>query len=165
MVIAPTAKSPPYLKSEELKQRTRTLSVACIKKGATPNAIHGSMMDALKRRFFFCRRKTLLEEDVELFISEWFRLRCNIDSTNALSSGVLEDLNNAKSIVETHSNGGAACQMPKAIEHLANAIKKIDDEILSLKCVLKIDDLVIVGSCEQTDKYVLLDKLLINNEV
>lgn len=109
--------------------------------------------------------KTLLEEDVELFISEWFRLRCNIDSTNALSSGVLEDLNNAKSVVETHSNGGAACQMPKAIEHLANAIKKIDDEILSLKCVLNIDDLVIIGSCEQTDKYVLLDKLLINKEV
>ena len=108
--------------------------------------------------------KTLLEEGVELFISEWFRLRCNIDSTSLLSSGVLDDLNNAKSVVETHSNGGAACQMPKAIEHLANAIKKIDDEILSLKCVLNIDDLVIIGSCEQTDKYVLLDKLLINSE-
>lgn len=109
--------------------------------------------------------KILLEENIELFVSEWFRFRCKIDSTNVLSSGVLEDLSNAKSVVETHSNGGATCQMPNAIEYLANAINKIDNEILALKCVLNIDDLVIIGSCEQTDKYVLLDKLLINEEV
>ena len=97
--------------------------------------------------------KTLLEENVELFISEWFRFRCNIDSTSALSSNVLENLNNAKSVMETHSNGGAACQMPNAINYLATAIQKI------------VDDLVIIGSCEQTDKYVLLDKLLTEKEV
>ncbi|OLA94800.1 MAG: hypothetical protein BHW64_01965 [Candidatus Melainabacteria bacterium LEY3_CP_29_8] len=109
--------------------------------------------------------KTLLEENVELFISEWFRVRCNIDSTGALSSGVLEDLNNAKSIVETHSNGGAACQMPNAISYLSSAIQKINNEFLALKCILNIGDLVLIGSCEQADKYILLDKLLINEEV
>lgn len=109
--------------------------------------------------------KTLLEENVELFISEWFRFRCNIDSTSALSSDVLENLNNAKSVMETHSNGGTACQMPNAINYLATAIQKIDIELLALKCILKVDDLVIIGSCEQTDKYVLLDKLLTDKEV
>ena len=60
--------------------------------------------------------------------------------------------------------------MPSAIAFLANAITntnnaitKINNEILALKCELKKGDLVIVGSLEQTDKYILLDKVLDDN--
>ena len=42
IVIAPTAKSPPYFNNDELKHNIKTLSVACIAKGATPKAIHGN---------------------------------------------------------------------------------------------------------------------------
>lgn len=123
-------------------------------------------------------KKVLLEENDELIISEWFRFRCNIDKTTKLSSGVPTDLlasstdcTSATGVTETHSyTPNLPCNMPSAIAFLANAITntnnaitKIDNEILALKCELKKGDLVIVGSLEQTDKYILLDKVLDDN--
>ena len=122
--------------------------------------------------------KILLEENEELIISEWFRFRCNIDKTSKLSSGVLTDLlasstnfTSATGITETHSyTPNLPCEIPSAITFLANAITntnnaitKINNEILALKCNLKKGDLVVVGSLEQTDKYILLDKVLDDN--
>ena len=102
----------------------------------------------------------LLEENVELYISEWFRFRCNIDGAKWLSEKVKEDLQNANAVKETHSNGGAPCQMPNAITCLADAIDCVATELLALKCDLKLGDYVAVGSLEQTDRYILLDKVL-----
>lgn len=121
--------------------------------------------------------KILLEENEELIISEWFRFRCNIDKTSKLSFGVPTDLTTSKSecdsatgVSEVHSYGGAPCQMPNAIAYLVNAITstnaaitKVNNELLALKCNLKKGDLVVVGSLEQTDKYILLDKVLDDN--
>ncbi len=104
--------------------------------------------------------KVLLREDNELYISEWFRFRCNIDSAKWLSEKVKEDLQNANAVKETHSNGGAPCQMPNAITCLADAIDCVATELLALKCDLKLGDYVAVGSLEQTDRYILLDKVL-----
>jgi len=104
--------------------------------------------------------KIQLEENDELIISEWFRFRCNIDKTTLLSSGVPDDLGNARGISETHSYTGASCNMPSAVEYLAQAIEKVTGELLALKCDLKVGDLVVIGSLEQLDKYVLLDKVL-----
>ncbi len=42
-------------------------------------------------------------------------------------------------------------------------ITKVNNELLALKCNLKKGDLVVVGSLEQTDKYILLDKVLDDN--
>lgn len=102
----------------------------------------------------------LLRENKHLEISEWFRFRCNIDKKSALSSDVPDALKSAKNVKETHSQGGAACGMPSAIEYLATAISKINTELLALKCNLAIGDYVTVASLEETDKYVLLDKVL-----
>lgn len=121
--------------------------------------------------------KILLEENEELIISEWFRFRCNINKTGKLSSGVPSDLDTSKAecdsasgVSEVHSFGGAPCQMPNAIANLVNAITstnsaitKINNEILAMKCNLKKGDLVVIGSLEQTDKYILLDKVLDDN--
>ena len=104
--------------------------------------------------------KVLLREDNELYISEWFRFRCNIDGAKWLSEKVKEDLQNANAVKETHSNGGAPCQMPNAITCLADAIDCVATELLALKCDLKLGDYVAVGSREQTDRYILLDKVL-----
>jgi len=104
--------------------------------------------------------KVLLREDNELYISEWFRFRCNIDGAKWLSEKVKEDLQNANAVKETHSNGGAPCQMPNAITCLADAIDCVATELLALKCDLKLGDYVAVGSLEQTDRYILLDKVL-----
>lgn len=104
--------------------------------------------------------KIQLEENDELIISEWFRFRCNIDKTTLLSSGVPDDLTNARGVSETHSYSGASCNMPSAVEYLAQAIEKVTGELLALKCDLKVGDLVVIGSLEQLDKYVLLDKVL-----
>ena len=104
--------------------------------------------------------KTLLEENEELFISEWFRFRCDIDKTEALSSGVPSDLSSARGVTETHSYGGASCNMPSAIDYVAKAIEKVTAELLALKCDLKKGDLVVLGSLEQLDKYILIDKVL-----
>lgn len=104
--------------------------------------------------------KVLLRENNELYISEWFRFRCNINKTEWLSKTVPEDLQNAKGVKETHSYGGAPCQMPDAIEYLTDAIVCVATELLALKCDLKLGDYVAVGSLEQTDRYILLDKVL-----
>lgn len=104
----------------------------------------------------------LLKENDHLKISEWFRFRCNIDKTSALSNDVPSAIKNAKNVTETHSQGGSPCSMPKAIEHLATAINKINTELLALKCNLALDDHVTVASLEETDKYVLLDKIISN---
>ena len=50
--------------------------------------------------------------------------------------------------------------MPSAIGYLATAISKINTELLALKCNLAIGDYVTVASLEETDKYVLLDKVI-----
>lgn len=104
--------------------------------------------------------KILLEENEELFISEWFRFRCNIDKTSKLSGGVPSDLSSARGVSETHSYSGASCNMPSAIDYVAKAIEKVTAELLALKCDLKTGDLVVLGSLEQLDKYILLDKVL-----
>ena len=104
--------------------------------------------------------KILLEENEELFISEWFRFRCNIDKTSKLSGGVPSDLSSARGVSETHSYSGASCNMPSAIDYVAKAIEKVTAELLALKCDLKTGDLVVLGSLEQLDKYILLDKVV-----
>ena len=104
--------------------------------------------------------KIQLEENDELIISEWFRFRCNIDKTTKLSEGVPDDLTNARAVTETHSYTGTSCNMPSAVDYLAQAIEKVTGELLALKCDLKVGDLVIIGSLEQLDKYILLDKVL-----
>ena len=105
-------------------------------------------------------KKAFWVENEELFISEWFRYRCNIDKTNLLSQAVPGDLQNAQNVTETHSYTGSPCAMPNAISYLANAIGNINSELLALKCELKVGDLVVIGSLEQTDRYILLDKVL-----
>ena len=104
--------------------------------------------------------KVLLRENEELFISEWFRFRCNIDKTKVLSQTVGEKLESAKGVSETHSQSGSPCSMPDAVSYLADAISGINSELLALKCDLKLGDYVAVGSLEQTDRYILLDKVL-----
>lgn len=104
--------------------------------------------------------KIILSEGEELEISEWFRFRCNIDSTGVLSSNVPENLENAQNVMEIHSQGGAECQMPNAISYLAEAINAINTELLALKCELKQGDYVSIGSLDESDKYILLDKVL-----
>ena len=102
----------------------------------------------------------LLTEGDELFISEWFRFRCNIDKTGALSSDVPSSLESATGITETHSYTETLCNMPDAISYLADAITSINTELLALKCELALNDLVVITSLEQTDKYLLIDKVL-----
>lgn len=104
----------------------------------------------------------LLKENDHLEISEWFRFRYNIDKTSALSNDVPSAIKNAKNVTETHSQGGSPCSMPNAIEYLATAISKINTELLALKCNLALGDYVTVASLEETDKYVLLDKVISN---
>ena len=104
--------------------------------------------------------KVLLTENDELYISEWFRFRCNIDKTKRLSEDVPNELSNALAVSETHSFTGTPCGMPSAISYLSNAINCINAELLALKCDLKTGDLVSVGSLEQLDRYILLDKVL-----
>lgn len=104
--------------------------------------------------------KIILTEDDDLLISEQFSLRCKIDETTALSSDVPNLLNKAKQVTETHSNGGSPCNMPQAIEKLAQAIEKVNTELLQLKCDLKVGDLVAVASLEQLDMYILTDKVI-----
>lgn len=50
----------------------------------------------------------------------------DIDKTEALSSGVPSDLSSARGVSETHSYGGASCNMPSAIDYVAQAIEKVD---------------------------------------
>ena len=60
MVMAPTATSPPYFKSEELKQTAITLSVDCMIKVAAPNATQGRMIPGFRFRFFRRSRRIVV---------------------------------------------------------------------------------------------------------
>jgi len=104
--------------------------------------------------------KVILTEGDDLFISEQFRLRCEIDKTTALSSDVPNLLESAKQITETHSYTGSPCDMPTAIDKLSQAIEKVNTELLQLKCDLKIGDFVAIASLEQLDRYLLTDKVI-----
>lgn len=99
-------------------------------------------------------------ENNNLFISEQFRLRCDIDKTFDLSLNVPNLLTQAMSVQEIHSFTQLPCNMPQAIEKLAQAIEKVNTELLQLKCDLKIGDLVAVASLEQLDMYILTDKVI-----
>ena len=101
----------------------------------------------------------LLNENDELIISEWFKFRCDIDKTGVLSSSVPANTDNAEAVTETHSGSGSACVMPNAISFLANAIIGIRNELLALKCDLKVGDFVVVATGEEDGKYVLIDKI------
>lgn len=101
-----------------------------------------------------------LKQGEELELSEWFRFRCDIDKTKALSQAVISDCDNAEAVTETHSFTGTPCVMPNAISLLATAIISINTELLQLKCDLKVGDYVSVASLEQEGSYILLDKVL-----
>lgn len=105
---------------------------------------------------------TFTEGD-DLFISEQFRFRCDIDKTTALSSDVPSLLDSAKAISETHSYTGSPCSMPSAVDYLAQAIEKVKAELLALKCELSVGDKVIIAPVEDMHgAYILLDKVMIN---
>ena len=118
--------------------------------------------------------KIMLTEGEELIISEWFRFRCNIDKTQRLSSEVVNliassnsDCSSAEGVSETHSYTGASCNMPTAIAYLSSAIQSTNNavidnknELLALKCNLKIGDFVLLASLDQKDRFVLIDKIL-----
>jgi len=59
IVIAPTATSPPYLSSEELKHTEITLSLDCMIKAALPSAMHGSTSLKLQNRVSFFSRSSV----------------------------------------------------------------------------------------------------------
>jgi hypothetical protein len=103
--------------------------------------------------------KVILTEDDDLYISEQFRLRCEIDKTFDLSLNVPNLLTQAMSVQEIHSFTQLPCNIPQAIEFLAQAITKVSTEVLNLKCDLKIGDFVAVASLEQLDVYLLTDKV------
>ena len=84
--------------------------------------------------------KVILTEDDDLYISEQFRLRCEIDKTFDLSLNVPNLLTQAMSVQEIHSFTQLPCNIPQAIEFLAQAITKVSTEVLNLKCDLKIGD-------------------------
>lgn len=105
-------------------------------------------------------QRVLLVEGKDLEISEWFKFRCNIDKTGALSSTVPTNTDNAESIKETHSQSQVSCKMPEAIKYLSTAILTLRDEILSLKCNLAIGDIVVINSLTETNRYILIDKVI-----
>ena len=59
IVIAPTAISPPYLRSDVLKQTEMTLSLACMIKDAAPSAMHGRKNFGRRRIFSFLSRSSV----------------------------------------------------------------------------------------------------------
>jgi len=102
-----------------------------------------------------------LSEGNDLFVSEQFRFRCNIDKTSALSSDVPSLIENAKSVSETHSFTGSPCSMPSAVDYLSQAIEKINAELLALKCEIEVGDKVILAPLgDMYGKYILLDKVI-----
>ncbi len=141
-----------FILKNELKSRNNPVDLKSVYIGKVTNL---SPVEVV----IFNGKVTLTEGD-DLFISEQFRLRCNIDKTSALTTDVPDLLNYAKQITETHSNNGTACQMPEAVANLSNAIEKINTELLNLKCDLKIGDYVAVTSLEQLDRFLLTDKVL-----
>lgn len=120
----------------------------------------GKIVNLLPIKVSIFDGKVILTENDDLYISEQFRLRCEIDKTFDLSLNVPNLLDQAKQVTETHSASGSPCNMPTAIEKLANAIDKVKTEVLQLKCDLKIGDFVAVASLEQLDVYLLTDKVV-----
>ena len=57
--MAPTATSPPYFNSDELKHTEMMLSLACIIKSERPSARQGSIMSGLSTRFSFLIRRVV----------------------------------------------------------------------------------------------------------
>jgi len=104
--------------------------------------------------------KVILIENQNLIISEWFKKRWDLDKTTALSADVPSLLASAKAVSETHSYTGSPCIMPSAITHLANAIAKVNTELLQLKLNLQIHDKVIIIPSSQADIFFLVDKVL-----
>lgn len=100
-----------------------------------------------------------LKEGERLIVCEWFKFRCDIDKTGVLSNTVPSNTNNAESITESHSYGGASCNMPSAVSALAEAILGVRDELLNLKCDLKAGDLVALLPTENNGYYFLIDKI------
>lgn len=102
-----------------------------------------------------------LVENDNLYISEWFRLRCNIDKTSALSSTVPDDCSSAEGVTEIHSyTPKNACNMPNAIKDLSTAILALNTELLALKCSLSVGNRVVVFPLDIDSKYILIDKIL-----
>ena len=78
MVIAPTARFPPYFSREELKHRSRMLSVDCMTKGATPSPTQGMRRDRRMRRFSFFSLSTVFfphrNHTAHTALSAWDRM-------------------------------------------------------------------------------------------
>lgn len=137
--------------SEELKKRNNPTdlkpAIIGIVTGLNPLCI--SIDDGLINLF----------EGDNLLLSDWFKIRTEIDKKGELSSQVPNLLQQAKSIEETHSQGGAPCNMPNAVASVCDAINLINTEILRHKIELVQGDYVILNSAEQEDTYILIDKL------
>ena len=105
--------------------------------------------------------KILLKENEELEISEWFRYRCKLNKnakTNK-SEGMSENISTQISNLVGSCNA-SSCNLSAVVTAFKNAIGYIEDELLSLKCELKVNDYVTVASLEENGKYILLDKVL-----
>ena len=85
--------------------------------------------------------KVILTEDDDLYISEQFRLRCNIDKTSALSSDVLNLLEQAKQVTETHSASGSPCNMPIGLRKII-MIKGFSQEMVKKLCQIKLNHIL-----------------------
>jgi len=59
MVMAPTARSPPYFSREELKHTKMTLSLACMTKEDDPSAMQGGTRCRPDSRFSRRRRSSV----------------------------------------------------------------------------------------------------------
>ena len=101
-----------------------------------------------------CERILLTEGD-ELIVSEWFTFRKNIDKTSALS--------NVPNKLTTALSSGACtapgCTISTVLSNICTEIKNINAELKQLKLDLQLNDLVLIGSLEETDKYILIDKV------
>ena len=102
---------------------------------------------------------TLAEGD-NLFISETFRKRCDIDKTLKLTVGVPGDLTSARAIEELHTDPKIPCTFPQAINYLALAIEKVTAEVLDLKCELAVGDKVLLIPADIDSSYFLVDKII-----
>lgn len=98
----------------------------------------------------------LLKENDHLEISEWFRFRCNIDKTKSFTNSVSTAVDGANSL----TCGGEGCNIGTSVSNIITALQDVSNALNALKCNLALGDYVTVASLEETDKYVLLDKVL-----
>lgn len=122
------------------------------------STIHGIVVNLEPLTVSIYNGNVLLVHQDDMFLSEWFRFRCNIDAAKKLSETVPQFCDSAKNVTETHSYTGTSCVMSDAVLYLCEAISAVKDELLALKCNLKVNDIVILAGLEQEDKYILLDK-------